>query len=176
MSQFRNQSPSSVRPSLPFARQTSQVRGGYGGSGYAALAPNSHQGRMMVAAQRTEMMRQSPTMQNQISRSAHSLQTTPDGLRIPAAGEMRNVGMSQAVSTAVGLGDPSIEQNWQPAGRMRGSLTGRAHSDAYGHLIIQPTQSVQSARPPSNSTPNQPSAPSTQAQRLNGSDTLLPRT
>lgn len=177
MSQVRNQNTSSVRPSLPFSRQTSQVGSVYGGSAYAAVTPNSQHARMMAASQRVEMMRSSTmSLQNQTSRSAYPLQTTPDGLRI-SAGELRNVGgPSQSVTTAAGLVDPSIEQNWQPAGRMRGSLSGRAFSDAYGHLIIQPTQSVQSARPPSNLTPTQPSAPSTQAQRSNGLDTLVPRT
>ncbi|XP_022995762.1 E4 SUMO-protein ligase PIAL2-like isoform X1 [Cucurbita maxima] len=179
MSQLRNQNPSNnVRPSLPFSRAMSQVGGGYSGPSYAAVTPNSQNARM-VASQRAELMRQSSAMslQNQTFRSAHSLQTTPDGLRMPAAGELRNVGgMSQSVTLAAGLVDPSSEQNWQPSGRMRGSLSGRAFSDAHGHLIIHPTQSVQSARPPSNPTPTQPSAPSTQAQGSNGLDTLVPRT
>ncbi|KAG6606067.1 E4 SUMO-protein ligase PIAL2, partial [Cucurbita argyrosperma subsp. sororia] len=180
MSQLRNQNPSNnVRPSLPFSRAMSQVGGGYSGPSYAAVAPNSQNARMMVASQRAELMRQSSAMslQNQTFRSAHCLQTTPDGLRMPTAGELRNVGgMSQSITPAAGLVEPSSEQNWQPSGRMRGSLSGRAFSDAHGHLIIHPTQPVQSARPPSNSTPTQPSAPSTQALGSNGLDTLVPRT
>ncbi|XP_038874879.1 E4 SUMO-protein ligase PIAL2 [Benincasa hispida] len=177
MSHLRNQNSSIVRPSLPFSRPMSQVGGGYGGSAYTAVTPNSQHARMMAASQRAEMMRQSSGMsfQNQTSRSPHSLQTTPDGLRRPA-GELRNVGgMSQSVAMAAGSVDLSAEQNWQPAGRMRGSISGRAYSDTYG-VIIQPTQAAQSARPPSHLTPTQPNTPSTQAQRSNGLDTHVPRT
>ncbi|XP_022969987.1 E4 SUMO-protein ligase PIAL2-like isoform X1 [Cucurbita maxima] len=177
ISHLQNQNPSSVRPSLPFSRPTSQVGGGYGGSAYTAVTPHNQHARMMVASQRAEMMRQSSAMslQNQTSRSPHPLQTTPDGLRRPA-GELRNVGgMTQSVTMASNLLDPSVEQNRQPIGRMRGSLSGRAYSDAFG-VIIQPTQPVQSARPPSNLTTTQSSAPSTHAQRSNGFDTVVPRT
>lgn len=155
----------------------SQVGGGYGGSTYTTVTPNSQHSRMMAASQRAEMMRQSPSMslQNQTSRSAHSLQTTPDGLRRPS-GDLRNVGgVSQSVTIAAGSVDLSAEQNWQPAGRMRGSLSGRVYSDAYG-VIIQPTQAAQSARPPSNLTPTQPIAPSTQAQWSSGLDSHVSRT
>lgn len=173
ISHLRNQNSSSVRPSLPFSRPMSQAGGGYA---YTAVTPNSQHARMVAASQRAEMMRQSSAMslQNQTSRSAHSLQTTPDGLRRPA-GEMRNVGVSPSVTMAPGSVDLSVEQNWQPVGRMRGSLSGRAYSDAYG-VIIQPTQAAQSARLPSHLSPTQPSAPSTQAQRSNGLDTHVPRT
>lgn len=154
----------------------SQVGGGYGGSTYTTVTPNSQHARMLAASQRVEMMRQSPPMSlhNQTSRSAHSLQTTPDGLRRPS-GDLRNVGVSQSVTMAAGSVDLSAEQNWQPAGRMRGSLSGRVYSDAYG-VIIQPTQAAQSARPPSNLTPTQPIAPSTQAQWSSGLDSHVSRT
>ncbi|XP_008437346.2 E4 SUMO-protein ligase PIAL2 isoform X1 [Cucumis melo] len=177
MPHLQNQNSSSVRPSLSFSRPMSQVGGGYGGSTYTTVTPNSQHSRMMAASQRAEMMRQSPSMslQNQTSRSAHSLQTTPDGLRRPS-GDLRNVGgVSQSVTIAAGSVDLSAEQNWQPAGRMRGSLSGRVYSDAYG-VIIQPTQAAQSARPPSNLTPTQPIAPSTQAQWSSGLDSHVSRT
>lgn len=53
---------------------------------------------------------------------------------------------TQPVTRAEGPVDPATEQNWRPTGRMRGSLSGRAYSDALNQYIIQPTQPAQSAR------------------------------
>ncbi|KAK4803662.1 hypothetical protein SAY86_003479 [Trapa natans] len=41
------------------------------------------------------------------------------------------------------LADLASEQNWRPAGRMRGSLKGRPFTDDISHLVIQPTKSSQ---------------------------------
>ncbi|CAK9141950.1 unnamed protein product [Ilex paraguariensis] len=56
--------------------------------------------------------------------------------------------------------DSPPEQNWRPTGRMRGSLSGRAYSDAVSQYIIRPTQPVQAARPLSNMTLPPASVPS----------------
>ncbi|KAF9606250.1 hypothetical protein IFM89_024071 [Coptis chinensis] len=39
-------------------------------------------------------------------------------------------------------------QNWRPAGRMRGALSGQAYSAALNQYMVQPTQSVQATSPP----------------------------
>lgn len=44
------------------------------------------------------------------------------------------------------------EQNWQPTGRMRGSLTGNAYSAALNQYLVPPSQSGQS-RPPGPNAP-----------------------
>lgn len=41
----------------------------------------------------------------------------------------------------------STEQNWRPAARMRGALSGQAYSDALNQYIIRPNQQAQAARP-----------------------------
>ncbi|KAL8141613.1 hypothetical protein V2J09_014645 [Rumex salicifolius] len=47
---------------------------------------------------------------------------------------------SQPVSRTQDLVDVQTEQNWQPTGRMRGSLTGRAFSENLTPFVIRPTQ------------------------------------
>ncbi|XP_030500334.2 E4 SUMO-protein ligase PIAL2 isoform X2 [Cannabis sativa] len=50
------------------------------------------------------------------------------------------------------------EQNWRPAGRMRGSLTGQAYSSALNRLMIKPTQSPKPSQ--ATTTPSIPAPPS----------------
>ncbi|KAK4262817.1 hypothetical protein QN277_028325 [Acacia crassicarpa] len=57
------------------------------------------------------------------------------------------IGPSQSTSRPDGSFNLQSESDWRPTGRMRGSLANRPYSDAVRQLIIEPTQSVQSARP-----------------------------
>ncbi|KAF9598078.1 hypothetical protein IFM89_024112 [Coptis chinensis] len=45
------------------------------------------------------------------------------------------------------------DQNWRPAGRMRGALSGQAYSAALSKYMVRPTQSVQAASPPPHTAP-----------------------
>lgn len=50
----------------------------------------------------------------------------------------------QSVSRTDELFNPPPDQNWRPAMRMRGSITGRPLSDDIRQRIIAPSQAVQS--------------------------------
>ncbi|KAI3501351.1 hypothetical protein L1887_29217 [Cichorium endivia] len=63
--------------------------------------------------------------------------------------------------------DTSVDANWRPTGRMRGSLSGRAYSEALSQFIIQPNQPVQAARPPVLNTPRPFIPPHLQALMAN---------
>ncbi|XP_058199953.1 E4 SUMO-protein ligase PIAL2 isoform X4 [Rhododendron vialii] len=68
-------------------------------------------------------------------------------------------GMLQSAPRTDSLADLPADQNWRPAGRMRGSLSGRAYSEALSQ-IIQPTPPVQAApRPALNITSPPPGIP-----------------
>lgn len=56
-------------------------------------------------------------------------------------------GTVQPVTRPEGIANTSTEQDWRPTGRMRGSLSGKAYSEALNQYIIQPTQPVQLTRP-----------------------------
>ena len=56
-------------------------------------------------------------------------------------------GLVQPVSRPDGSVNLQSESEWRPTGRMRGSLANRQYSDEIRQLIIEPTQSAQSARP-----------------------------
>ncbi|KAM7269469.1 hypothetical protein ACFE04_024966 [Oxalis oulophora] len=69
-----------------------------------------------------------------------------DMTRMSAAGEQQRVNVRGPV-TDLASSLPG-DQSWQPAGRMRGSLSGRHYSAALNELIIQPTQSSQQPTQP----------------------------
>lgn len=48
-----------------------------------------------------------------------------------------------------GASELPYERNWQPTGRMRGSLTGSAYDAALSQYLVAPTQPAQSRPPPS---------------------------
>lgn len=79
------------------------------------------------------------------------------------------IGAVESTLRSVPRSDVSVnsptDQDWRPSGRMRGSLSGRAYSEAMSQYIIQPTQQGQAARPPPNVTAN-PSNASAQLQIL----------
>ncbi|KAE8710798.1 Calcineurin-like metallo-phosphoesterase superfamily protein [Hibiscus syriacus] len=92
-------------------------------------------------------------------RPAPSYPGNVDGSRTSAVDQRWNMGGSApATSRPDTPADLASEQNWRPTGRMRGCLTGRVYSEALSHMMIQPTQSTQAARPQTNIT-SPPSVP-----------------
>ncbi|KAG8382192.1 hypothetical protein BUALT_Bualt05G0051200 [Buddleja alternifolia] len=94
-----------------------------------------------------------------------------------------NTGISSPPVTRTDTYDPTAEQNWRPAGRMRGALSGQAYADALNQFIIRPNQQSQpqGARPISNVSSVPTNVPSQlqpfiggpgQAVRPGGSDVL----
>lgn len=87
-------------------------------------------------------------------------QTTPpqtQAMRMASASLPLNTGVMppQAVSRTENLIDLQSEQNWRPAGRMRGSLTGQAYSAALSQVFGNATQPSQAPVP----RPSLPAAP-----------------
>uniref|UniRef100_A0A5B7AMW3 Putative E3 SUMO-protein ligase pli1 n=1 Tax=Davidia involucrata TaxID=16924 RepID=A0A5B7AMW3_DAVIN len=161
-----SQSPSLVRlsaqSSVPFQRTQVHQGGTQSGVGHTAVSGSSQHARLMVAAQRAaQMARQSETVPVPIQTSrTSSFPVNVDGFRASVGEQRGSTGVVQPVTRADGLVDLQADQNWRPTGRMRGSLSGRAYSAALNQFIIQPTQPVQAARPPSNMTLPLPGIPS----------------
>ncbi|XP_074333618.1 uncharacterized protein LOC141671325 isoform X2 [Apium graveolens] len=61
----------------------------------------------------------------------------------------------------------STEQDWRPTGRMRGSLSGKAYSEALNQYITSPTQPAQLTRPLTNSVTSPSGIPSPHFSREN---------
>ncbi|KAK0586271.1 hypothetical protein LWI29_003965 [Acer saccharum] len=165
--QFRSQSPSSINVSSPFSRSSIPQGGAQPGVGHTAGLRSSQNARVMLGAQRaaglaTQLVRQASTVSPQVptSRTGSSNQVHTDGVRVPAGEQRVNIeGGVQAVR-ADNVVDLTSEQNWRPTGRMRGSLSGRAYSEALSQFMIQqPTQQAQPARAQPNPTPSHPSVP-----------------
>nr|XP_010924763.1 E4 SUMO-protein ligase PIAL1 isoform X1 [Elaeis guineensis] len=77
------------------------------------------------------------------SRSGLSFQATAGGFRRASNEQLQNTfGGRQAVAGFNSFVESPTELNWQPMGRMRGSLTGEAYSAALRHYAAQPTQEV----------------------------------
>ncbi|KAF8379601.1 hypothetical protein HHK36_029042 [Tetracentron sinense] len=149
------QPPSLARPSYYPPPQVQQGRALGGISRSAVCVANEH-ARLKAAAQRaSQMSRQPPAVpvQLQAPRGGSSFPMTANG-QIASLEEQRvNMrAMVQPASGADSLMELPLEQNWRPTGRMRGSLTGRAYSDALSQFITQPIHPPQAARPPSNLT------------------------
>ncbi|KAK4601467.1 hypothetical protein RGQ29_010860 [Quercus rubra] len=158
MPQSVGQSSSPIPPSSHPSRTQVQQGGGQIGINHRAGTTGSQPARYLVNQNRyhPQNSRQAPSVPllNQTSRTGQSLPVSADGLRASTGEQRGNMGgMSQAVPRADGLLDSTSEQNWRPSGRMRGSLSGRAYSEALSQFMIQPTQTAQTARPPPNSTP-----------------------
>ncbi|KAL8238837.1 hypothetical protein R6Q59_015404 [Mikania micrantha] len=71
----------------------------------------------------------------------------------PVASSEGQKGLGQATRTQEGSTNASADQSWRPTGRMRGSLSGQAYTDAYNRSIVHPTQPIQAASPPVLNTP-----------------------
>ncbi|XVF13058.1 hypothetical protein REPUB_Repub08aG0175000 [Reevesia pubescens] len=102
-----------------------------------------------------------PERATQMARQPPMVAAQTQTLRAPSSAVEQRLnigGLAPAASRADTTADLASEQNWRPAGRMRGSLSGRAYSSALSELMIQPTQSAQAARPQTNLT-SSPSVP-----------------
>ncbi|KAK9067963.1 hypothetical protein SSX86_012074 [Deinandra increscens subsp. villosa] len=80
-----------------------------------------------------------------------ALQTSVSSMPVTPSEVQR--GLGQAVRTQEGSANAPADQNWRPTGRMRGSLSGQAYSEAFNQSILPPTQPVQAASPPVLNTP-----------------------
>ncbi|KAJ7952244.1 E4 SUMO-protein ligase PIAL2 [Quillaja saponaria] len=136
---FNSRNAQSITPSTSITRQASHLQwsqiqqgGVHVGISHAANTGCSQHPGLMAAS---HMARQSPSVpvQNQASRTPSSFPV--DSFRTYA-------GTAQSVPRT----DGTSEESWRPAGRMRGSLSGRPYSAALRELIIQPTQPVQTTR------------------------------
>ncbi|KAI3468680.1 hypothetical protein Pfo_025343 [Paulownia fortunei] len=77
------------------------------------------------------------------SRNATSYSMNPDGSTTASVGDQRsNVGVASQPVMRTDAYDPA-QQNWRPAGRMRGALSGQAYTDALNQYIIRPNQQAQ---------------------------------
>lgn len=154
------------------SRSHIQPGGSQAGIGQAAgTSSNSQPARVVPTAW---VGRQSPSIpvQNQTSRAATSF--AADSFRGLTGEQNGNVGgTSQSMSRPDGSFNLPPDPSWRPTGRMRGSLSGRPYSDAVRQLIIEPTQSVQSARP-QGSQPIGPSSVSVQGGRPEGPQPVRP--
>ncbi|XP_073315403.1 E4 SUMO-protein ligase PIAL2-like isoform X2 [Primulina huaijiensis] len=71
----------------------------------------------------------------------------PNNHRMPSTrDQVSNLEITSSQGQTTTAND-SIEQNWRPAARMRGALSGQAYSDALNQYIIQPNQQAQAATP-----------------------------
>lgn len=79
------------------------------------------------------------------------LQTPVASMPVPSSEDSR--GLGQGFRAQEGSGNAPADQNWRPSGRMRGSLSGQAYSDAFNQFVFQPTQPIQAASPPALNIP-----------------------
>ncbi|GMQ05550.1 hypothetical protein CsSME_00050534 [Camellia sinensis var. sinensis] len=158
--QHMSQSPSLIRSP---AQTSSHFVRNQSGVGQTSL-PGSSQRLMASALRAAQVARQPPSVPVHIptTRASSSFPTNADGFRASVGDQRGNTGatLQQPATRTDGLADLPSEQNWRPTGRMRGSLSGRAYSDALNQFIIQPTQPVQAAiRPPLSMTSPPPGMP-----------------
>ncbi|KAL3498910.1 hypothetical protein ACH5RR_041642 [Cinchona calisaya] len=145
MNQTAGRFQQSAQSSASLFRAQSQKGGSLGLSSPAAGGINPQHARLAAQTPRGF----------QTSRAAAS----SGNATAPVGGQRGSAG---GTSLPVPRSDVSVnlppDQDWRPTGRMRGSLSGRAYSEALSQYIIQPTQQTQSARPPPNATSNQSNA------------------
>lgn len=142
---------------------------------------NRQHARLMAAAQRPfsrpQVTRQPPTVpvQVQTPSAGPRYPITSVGVRGSVGDQRENVAGSMQAVMIDNPTDFPLEQNWRPTGRMRGSLSGRAYSDALSHMMILPTQPVaQPARPQLSPPPHLSVPPHLQAL-LGNSSTRFPQ-
>nr|GLL49253.1 E4 SUMO-protein ligase PIAL2-like [Ipomoea trifida] len=132
-----------------FSRSPFQAGGTHSsvGGGQARGVVNSqHNNKSREAALRTAQVAK-PV---QLSPTLPPLSMNPNASREPLANDQMGVGNMGGHAPADLL---SGDQNWRPTGRMRGSLSGQAYSDALNQYIIRPTQQAQAARSPTAISP-----------------------
>ncbi|KAL7596544.1 hypothetical protein Lser_V15G30343 [Lactuca serriola] len=95
---------------------------------------------------------------NQLAQAHHYAMSTATNGHVSNNQQARHHAMSAAQQGFhVRSWTPSLhdhgDQNWRPSGRMRGSLSGQAYSEALNQYVYHPTQPVQATRPPVLNTP-----------------------
>ncbi|CAL9058625.1 E4 SUMO-protein ligase PIAL2-like isoform X1 [Musa acuminata AAA Group] len=73
----------------------------------------------------------------------------PVTTRVPSFPTVVDMDGTLPSSGSHGASELPYERNWQPTGRMRGSLTGSAYDAALSQYLVAPTQPAQSRPPPS---------------------------
>ncbi|GAY39196.1 hypothetical protein CUMW_042500 [Citrus unshiu] len=180
MPPLMSQSPSAAQSSSPYSL-TPQQGSVQVGSGHPAINESRQHARLMAIAQRPlsrpQMTRQPPTVpvQVQTPSAGPRYPTTSVGVRGSVGDQRENVGGSMQSVMIDNPTDFPLEQNWRPTGRMRGSLSGRAYSDALSHMMILPTQPVAQPARPQLSPPPHLSVPNQLQALLGNSNTRFPQ-
>ncbi|KAH9719381.1 E4 SUMO-protein ligase PIAL2 [Citrus sinensis] len=180
MPPLMSQSTSAAQSSSPYSR-TPQQGSVQVGSGHPAINESRQHARLMAIAQRPlsrpQMTRQPPTVpvQVQTPSAGPRYPTTSVGVRGSVGDQRENVGGSMQSVMIDNPTDFPLEQNWRPTGRMRGSLSGRAYSDALSHMMILPTQPVAQPARPQLSPPPHLSVPNQLQALLGNSNTRFPQ-
>lgn len=143
---MRSQSPGLAVPPRNFAPTQSH----HGGMPTRASSPyvRHQQEQFHNSSQRTPHVARMQSQYNPVQ-----LQTTsPISRNVDAHRPLisNTGGTVQPVTRPEGIVNTSTDQDWRPTGRMRGSLSGKAYSEALNQYIIQPTQPVQLTRPLTN--------------------------
>lgn len=180
MPPLMSQSTSAAQSSSPYSR-TPQQGSVQVGSGHPAINESRQHARLMAIAQRplsrAQMTRQPPTVpvQVQTPSAGPRYPTTSVGVRGSVGDQRENVAGSMQSVMIDNPTDFPLEQNWRPTGRMRGSLSGRAYSDALSHMMILPTQPVAQPARPQLSPPPHLSVPNQLQALLGNSNTRFPQ-
>lgn len=146
---MNQRTPVPVRPSAPSPRP------------HGSVGPATSQNHYSLADihRATQVMTRSPSTPSPILTSGSPTPTT-------SSPDQR--GTTDSV-------DATVDPNWRPTGRMRGSLSGRAYSEALSQYVIHPNQPVQAARPPVLNTPRPFIPPHLQALMANNLRTQTPQ-
>ncbi|XP_075485295.1 E4 SUMO-protein ligase PIAL2-like isoform X2 [Primulina tabacum] len=133
--------PSSAQSPANFSRPQSQVGVSRDQTNLPTGAVTSQQVGMSLSVPASGLM----------ARPVEASRTTPSYMipnshRMPSRDQVSNpeITSSQGQTTAA---IDLAEQNWRPAGRMRGALSGQAYTDALNQYILRPNQQAQAARP-----------------------------
>nr|GMD98736.1 E4 SUMO-protein ligase PIAL2-like isoform X1 [Ipomoea batatas] len=115
------------------------------------------QARGVVNSQHNNKSREAALRTAQVAKPVQLSPTLPPLSMNPNAASRESLANDQMGVGNMGGHAPadllSGDQNWRPTGRMRGSLSGQAYSDALNQYIIRPTQQAQAARSPTSISP-----------------------
>ncbi|XP_073306203.1 E4 SUMO-protein ligase PIAL2-like isoform X2 [Primulina huaijiensis] len=133
--------PSSAQSPANFSRPQCQVGVSRDQTNLPAGAVTSQQVGMSLSVPASEQM----------ARPVEASRTTPSYMipnshRMPSRDQVRNLEITSCQGQTTAAIDLA-EQNWRPAGRMRGALSGQAYADALNQYILRPNQQAQAARP-----------------------------
>ncbi|XP_019160585.1 PREDICTED: E4 SUMO-protein ligase PIAL2-like [Ipomoea nil] len=119
----------------------------------------SGQARGVVNSQHNNKSREAALRTAQVAKPIQLSPTLPPLSMNPNAASRESLANDQMRVGNIGGGHAapvdllSGDQNWRPTGRMRGSLSGQAYSDALNQYIIRPVQQAQAARSPTAISP-----------------------